>query len=205
MVTTTSIVLGTRDTPGFVSYEFFDAVKFLAAINAVDVTFSPNKIRYYVPPYSVIERSQHPYQEYIIDLDDAHLIPTCTRRNKIGREVWKHKTPNSVFDRMTICTYEWQPHYFLLLPKATYYHTCIFTDQSTSHIVFSGIEFQIRFSRVYVDPHDTAHSVWFSGTPKYRIEITCNQDFRQNMTFLRRAIASMLPRAFKLDTLFGNP
>lgn len=205
MVVTTSVVLGTRETPGFVSYEFYNAVKFLCAINAADVTFDPNTIRYYVPSYSVIERHGPLYEEYIVELDDAHLKPTCLRRNRLDREIWKHKTPNATFDRMSISTFEWDSHYFLLLPNASYYNTCIYTDQSTSHLVYAGYDFKVHFSRVFVDPHDTKHSIWFLGTPKYRVEITSNHDFRQNKLFLRRAITSILPRAFKLDTLFGAP
>lgn len=205
MVITTSVVLGTRETPGYVSYEVFDAIKFMCAINSVDVTFKPNTIRYFVPFHSVVERGFPPFQEYMIDVDDAYLVPGCTRRNRLHCEVWKHKTPNPLFDRLTINTYETESPYFLVLPNATYYHTAIYTDQSTSHLVYSGMDFKVNFSLVYVDPHDTDHTIWFSGKPKYRVEITSNQDFRGNRrALLRRAITTMLPRAFKLDTVFGH-
>lgn len=205
MVIVTTVQLGTRETPNYVSYEFWDAMKMVCAINSFDVTFKPNTIRYYIPAHQVIERSMPECQEYFIDLTDADLQPLCTRRNCLSKEIWKHKRPNSVFDRIKVSTHDTFDHYFLILPNTGFYHTEVFTEMSTSHILYSGINFYVHFRRVFVDPHNTQHSIWFYGTPKYQIEIECRQDLRQNRQLLRRAITSILPRAFKLDTMFGDP
>lgn len=204
MVIKTIVTLGTRETPNFVSYEFYDAVKFVCAVNAYDVTFLPNTIRYFVPPHQVIERTYQQCQEYVVDLDDANLQPRCERRNTLKSVTWKHKTPNAVFDRMKVKTVETHSDYFLMLPNASFYHTEIFTDISVSHLLYQGVVFTVHFRRVFTDPHDTSHSIWFYGSPKYQIEIQCGMDFRSNTKFLYQALTHILPRAFKLDHMFGN-
>lgn len=204
MVIKTIVTLGTRETPNFVSYEFFDAVKFVCAVNAFDVSFMPNTIRYFVPAHQVIERAYPQCQEYIINVDDANLQPTCERRNTLKHMKWKNKTPNAVFDRLKVKTIEVHDEYFLVLPNTGFYHTEIVTDVSISHLLFQGVVFKVFFRRVFTDPHDTQQSIWFYGTPKYQVEVQCQQDLRNNIGFLHQALTHILPRAFKLETMFGN-
>lgn len=204
MVIKTVVTLGTRETPNFVSYEFFDAVKFMCAVNAYDVTFLPNTIRYFVPAHQVIERVYPQCQEYIVSVDDANLQPTCERRNTLKHMKWKHKTPNATFDRIKVKTVDVHHEYFLMLPNAGFYHTEIVTDVSISHLLYQGVIFTVHFRRIFTDPHDTSHSIWFYGSPKYQIEVQCDMDLRGNTRFLCRALTHIIPRAFKLDSMFGN-
>lgn len=204
MVIMTTMTLGSRETPKFVPFEFFDCVKMACAINQFDFCLHPDTIRYYVPAALVVERSfAEPFQEYVIEIDDACGKPTCIRRTALHKELLKLHYPSSSFDRVDI-SYDEEVHkYFLLLPNAGYYHTEIWTNWNTSHVLFEGNVWSVHFRTVYCDPHDANHSVWFAGKPKYQIHLECRQDFRDDQIGMKRALAAILPRAFKWHTAFG--
>lgn len=202
-MTRTTITLGTRETPGFVNFDFFDAMKLVTATNSYDVMFQPDTIRYFVPAHNVIERLYPEFQEYVVDLNDAYYQPICTRRNVLEKLVFKMKIPSRAFDRMEIVTEETEHEYFLLLPNSAYYHTVIWTDRSTYFVIYDNRTFCVHFRRVYVDPHSNLTHLWFSGKPQYQIQISCQEDFRGNLKYLKRAMMAILPRAFKWDTASG--
>lgn len=204
MVIRTRVTLGTRETPRFVTEEFFDAMKLVAATNSFDCVFHPDTIRYFVPPHSVIERLYPEFQEYIVDLNDAYYLPICTRRNTLERMVFKMKTPTRAFDRMEITTEETEHNYFLLLPNASYYHTAIWKDRCTYYVLYDDRTYLIEFRAVFVDPHSNRTHVWFNGKFQYQIEIRCEEDYRGNLRYLKRALMAILPRAFKWDTASGT-
>ena len=200
----TVVTLGTRETPGFVPENFYDTMKLVTATNAFDVVFQPNTIRYQVPAHSVIERLYPEFQEYMVDINDANHQPICTRRNVHERSVFKMKVPNNTFDRMEIVTEETEHEYFLMLPNAAYYHTVIWTEQSTYFVIYDNRTYNVRFRRVFVDPHSNITHLWFNGKPQYQVVISCQEDFRGNMKYLKRALMAILPRAFKWDMQCGG-
>lgn len=205
MVIRTSVTLGTRETPHFVTEAFYDAMKLVCATNSFDLMFQPDSIRYFVPAHSVIERTfSAPFQEYFIDLNDACPSPICTRRNVLEKNVYKMKMPSRVFDRMEIVTEYTEHQYFLMLPNAAYYHTEIWSDQVVYYVLYEEYTFCVRFRRVFVDPHSNLTHVWFNGKPQFQIEITCQEDFRENTRYLKRALLAILPRAFKWDMASGT-
>lgn len=197
MVICTRVVLGTRETPRFVSKSFFDAVQFTTCVNQFDCTLHPETIRYYIPYSSVVERIYHPCEEYTIQIDDAHRSPRCRRRNVLSSNVYKLKQASRVFDRMHITTEDIISSYFLLLPDAKFYHTEIWKEWNTSHVLYDGVVWDIHFRTVYVDPHTSKESVWFVNRPRYQIEISVNMDLRHDPRTLKKSILAILPRAFK--------
>lgn len=201
----TTITLGTRETPRFVSREFFDAVQFTTCVNQFDCTMHPQTIRYFVPLHHVVERSAVPFQEYVIELDDAQRIPMCRRRTTLQKETYKLRQPSRMFDRMEISTDLTSGLYFLLLPNAAYYHTEIWTDWNTSHVMYNGVVWDVHFRKVYVDPHSSPESVWFTNKPRYQICLQVRQDFRHHSAALKRAVLAILPRAFKWPIASGDP
>lgn len=205
MVIRTSVTLGTRETPNFITEEFYDAMKLVCATNSFDLMFQPQTIRYFVPAHSVIERAfPIPFQEYFIDLNDSSHTPICTRRNVLDKTVYKMKMPSRVFDRMEITTEQREHQYFLMLPNAAYYHTEIWTDRCMYFVLYDAFTFCVHFRRVFVDPHSNLTHVWFNGKPQFQVQITCEEDFRENPRFLKRALLAILPRAFKWDTASGT-
>lgn len=200
----TRVTLGTRDTPHFVPFDFFDAMKLVTATNSFDVVFQPDTIRYFVPAHNVIERLYPEFQEYIVELNDAYYQPICVRRNTLEKLVFKMKTPSQAFDRMEILTEETEHHYFLLLPNASYYHTVIWKDRVIYYVMYEDRTFCVKFRSVFVDPHSNRTHVWFNGKPQYQIEISCEADFRGNLRYLKRVLMAILPRAFKWDTASGT-
>lgn len=200
----TTITLGSRETPRFVSPEFFDAVQFTTVINQFDCTMHPNTIRYHVPLHHVVERSDNPYQDYVIELDDAQRIPACRRSTLLERDVYKLKQPSRMFDRMEIRTENRSSMYFLLLPNASYYHTEVWTEWNTSHVMYDGVTWDVHFRRVFVDPHSCRESVWFTNKPRYQIQLQVRQDFRNRSSQLKKAVLAILPRAFKWPITSGN-
>jgi hypothetical protein len=203
MVVTTTVTLGCRETPRFVPREFYDCVQLTSVVNQFDCSLHPDTIRYFIPSHQVIERMFEPCQEYCIEVDDSRLVPRCLRRNVIKKEIMTLKTPSRVFDRLDV-SYEFRvSSYFLLLPNASYYHTEIWREWNTSHIMYNGVIWNVHFRHVYTDPHNTTHCLWFSGKPKYQVQITVGMDFRNNRKGLQTALLAILPRAFKWDTDSG--
>jgi hypothetical protein len=205
MVIRTSVTLGTRETPHFVTQAFFDAMQLVCATNSFDFMFQPSTIRYFVPAHGVIERTfPVPFQEYYIDLNDACPTPICTRRNVLDKTVFKMKMPSRAFDRMEIVTEHTEHQYFLMLPNCAYYHTEVLTERVVYYLMYEQYTFCVNFRRVHVDPHSNLTHVWFNGKPQFQIEITCQEDFRANPRYLKRALLAILPRAFKWDMPSGT-
>lgn len=203
----TRVVLGTRETPSFVSKDFYNLMQTLVASYATDTFLHPTTIRYYVPAHFVVERWWYNFDRYEIDLDDAHLVPRCRRRKVLNRLVYKHHVPMHAFDRMLVTTERCvNDDYYLLVPNASYYHTTIFKDWNESHVYYNGFLWNIHFRNVFVDPHETSSSTWFFSTPRYQIELTTAQDFSENNNQLKDALLQILPRAFRWDsaTMSGN-
>lgn len=199
----TSILLGTRETPRFVSKEFYDAVQFTTVVNQFDCTMHPDTIRYFVPLHCVVERSEVPFEEYIVELNDADSIPRCRRRSTLQKDVYKLKQPSNTFDRMEVLTQNTSGMYFLLLPNAAYYHTEIWTDWNTSHVMYNGVVWDIHFRKVFVDPHSCREAVWFTNRPRFQIQLETRQDFRHHSAELKKAVLAILPRAFKWPITSG--
>lgn len=200
----TKLFLGTRETPKYVSEDFYNCVKMACVINQFDHQMHPDTVRYFVPSHQVVERPTA-YQEYVIEVDDETLHPRCVRRSIIKRETMKFHFPSHCFDRVDIYYEDQSFKYFLLLPSAGFYHTEIWTQWDTSFIEFEGLVWLVDFRRVYTDPHDTNHSIWYSGKPKYQIQITCRENFQDRPTDLKRSLAAILPRAFRWTTASGAP
>ena len=205
MVIFTKVTLGTRTTPQFISKEFYDCVMATCAINQYDHTFHPETIRYFVPFHQVVERLFQPCQQYIVELNDAERIPLCTRSNVIQKKTMTFHQPSHVFDFMKIEYEDIITSYFLLLPNATYYNTEIWTDCSTSHILYNGMQWDVHFRQVFTDPFNTAYTIWMSGRPKYQVQICVNADYRNRDKELKEALIAILPRAFKWHAASGTP
>lgn len=203
----TRVVLGTRETPSYVSADFYDLMQTLVASYALDTYLHPTTIRYYVPTHFVVERWWDDFDKYEMDLDDTYLVPRCRRRKVLNRLVYKHHVPMHAFDRMTVTTERCiDDSYYLLVPNALYYHTTIFREWNESHIYYNGMLWNVHFRHVYVDPHEKSSSTWFYGTPRFQIELTSSQDFSNNRNGLKEALLQILPRAFRWDstTMSGN-
>jgi hypothetical protein len=200
----TTVTLGTRETPRFVSKEFYDSVQFNTVIYQFDCTLHPDTIRYFVPPHQVVERSAVPFQDYIIQLDDSQRIPCCHRRTIVQRDVYKLKQPSNMFDRMEIVTENTSGMYFLLVPNAAFYHTEIFTEWNTSHVMCGGVVWDIHFRKVFVDPHSSREAVWFTNKPRHQIQLSTRQDYRNRSCQLKKDIIAILPRAFKWPIASGS-
>lgn len=199
MVIRTRIILGSRQTPRFVPKDFFDAMQAVSTLYQFESTMSPTTIRYHVPRHMVVERKHQNIDHYFIDLDDAKGVPSCSKIQYLQTHTFKRRIPGHVFDRFRCITEEYHDDYYLLTPNATYYNIEIFQEWSCSHVLYHDVVWSIHFRQVFVDPHDTSHTIWFHGIPKYQIEIIANKDFRQDQKGLKNAVLSILPRAFRWD------
>jgi hypothetical protein len=195
----TRIVLGCRDTPRFVSKEFFDAMQLTTRTFQTDVIIRPDTIRYYIPEHFIAKTWQGNWGSFSIDLDDANLTPLCRKRTILSSHKYKHKIPRAAFDRFIVTTEQQSYKHFLLLPNARYIHTVIYKDWNTSILLYGGFFWEVHFRKVYTDPHDTSHNIWFFSQPKYHIEICTWQDFRGREADLKKAIIAILPRAFRWE------
>jgi hypothetical protein len=192
----TKIVLGTGDTPSFVSKEFFEAMHFVTSEFQFDFSLRPTTIEYRIPAFMVVEREEI-YPHYSIQVSDSIEIPMCFKKQILCADTYLHKTAKSNFDRFRVLTEKCDDAYYLLVPHAQYFDTCIYKDWTIRHVVFDSIHWEIHFKQVYVDPHDTKYTVWFYSHPKYRVEMIARYDFREEHKRLKASVMSMLPRSFR--------
>jgi hypothetical protein len=192
--------LGIRETPTFVDEDFYNLMKEVTTMNQLDFRMLPTTINYRIPNHMVVERPEitAAMDRYEIHLDDTFHIPRCRRYQSLQRLVFKRKYNSaSKFDQFRCITEEYCNQYFLVTPNAMYYNVEIYTDWTCSYVLYDNMVWTIHFRKVFVDPHDARHTVWFHGTPKYQIEIISNQDFREREIELRETIRAILPRAFR--------
>jgi len=196
----TRIILGSRETPQFVTDEFFNAMKDYVKLYSVPELTSmlPDTVRYYVPEHFVINPRQG-FRNFQVDVDDNYQTPACEQSVILSRLRFKHRVPKREFDRMTVVTELRIREYYLLLPNARYHHTTIFKNWERYWLLFNDQYYAFNFRQVYTDPHDLNHNIWYFSKPKYQIEITTNQDFRGKDVELKRALIRMMPRAFRWE------
>jgi hypothetical protein len=192
----TRVVLGGRDTPRFVSKEFYDAMHFVTAQYQVDFTLKPNTVEYKIPAHMVVERWE-PFPSYSIQLNDCIGVPMCHKRRTLDAHTYVHREPKLNFDRFRVITEEYSNAYFLLTPNASYFDTAIYKDWEVRHVIYNDVIWDIHFKQVFVDPHNTRSTIWFYSHPKYQIEMIAYQDYRANDPELKQAIMSMLPSSFR--------
>lgn len=195
----TRVILGSTETPKYVSKDFFDAMQLFCVTYQFDVILHPTTVCYSVAPHHVVERltDWENTEDYEIELDDCKLIPTCLRRKPISTSIYKRKNYMRGFDRMTIYTENYSKFYYLLTPDAGYYNAEVYTEWNESRLTVDGITWKVHFKQVYVDPHNTSHTIWFVGKPKYKIELECNHDFTGREHALRRALYMLTPRDYR--------
>lgn len=192
----TRIVLGTRETPSFVSREFYEAMHFTTSAFQYDFSLYPVTIEYKIPPYMVVERHEI-FPQYSIQVADSVEIPMCSKRKTLVCDSYFHKSAKSNFDRFRVFTEEYDNNYYLLVPNAQYYDTNIYKDWTVRHMIYDGILWDIHFKQVYVDPHNTKATIWFFSHPKFQIEMIAEHDYRNDPLRLKAAVMSMLPRSFR--------
>lgn len=197
----TRVVLGTRETPKFVSKEFYDMMELFTSIYQYDFRLRPTTIRYAIPGHMVVERSWNECKNYEIDIDDALWVPICHRRHQLESKVYKTTEPKRDYDRFQVITEEYSSAYYLLTPNAQFYDTAIFTDWSTKYILHNNIMWRVEMRKVNVDPHNTNHSIWFFCKPRYQVELCCMHDFREKKDELLSAIRAFLPRNYRWDSI----
>jgi hypothetical protein len=199
MVIKTRILLGSRDSPRFVSKEFYECMNSVVAAFAIRCILHPTTIIYNIPRHMVVERSFSQIDKYDIHLDDTTGIPRCRRTRELGYSSYKRKTPCPAFDRFHWLTEETYSNYFLLTPDAMFFNTSIYTDWNSYHVIYHDVVWKVHFRKVYVDPYDTSETIWFHGQPRYQVELECFEDFRHREQELKRAVLSILPRAFRWE------
>lgn len=196
----TRIILGTRETPKFVSKEFFEQMELFTSMYQYDFRLRPTTIRYAIPGHMVVERHWNECKNYEIDIDDGLWVPTCHRRNQLEAKTYKTKEPKRDFDRFQVITEEYSSAYYLLTPNAQFYDTAVFMDWATKYMLYDGVLWRVEMRKVHVDPHNTNHSVWFFCRPKYQIELCAMKDFREEKTRLLQSINALLPRPHRLES-----
>lgn len=200
----TRVVLGTRETPKFVSKQFYDTMELFTSVYQYDFRLRPTTIRYAIPTHMVVERSWNECKNYEIDIDDSIWVPICHRRNQVDSKIYKFAEPKHDLDRFQIITEEYSSSYYLLTPNAQFYDTAIFTDWSTKYILHDNIMWRVEMRKVHVDPHNTNHSIWFFCKPRYQVELCCMHDFREKTDQLTQAIQTFLPRNYRWDSIMTS-
>lgn len=193
----TRVLLGSRASHKFVSKEFYDAMHFITAQYQHDFTLRPTTIEYKVPAHMVVER-QEVYPHYAIQVCDSVEIPLCHKSKILEADTYMHRQPKLNFDRFRVITELYSDDYYLLVPHAQYYDTCIYKDWTVRHLIYDDVVWHIHFKQVFVDPHDTRQTIWFFSEPKYQIELIAYTDFRgEDVSKLKKAIMQFLPRSFR--------
>lgn len=188
----TRCVFGTRESPRFVSKEFYEATKRRIELFQFDFTLMPSTIRYYLPPAFVIGNNTD-FDSFEIEVDDQCLTPHCLRRAFLERKVYTFQQPNHRLDKISTVTEHVRDDYFLCLPNAVYFNSNVFTDWMVSHLLMDGETWDVHFRQVFVDPHDTRETIWFHSSPRYQIEVRTFQDFRNRETQLKDSLSLLLP------------
>lgn len=198
----TRIVVGTRETPRFVSKSFYDLMLNKTTLYQLDHKLCPNTIKYFIPSNHVVERKPI-YKDnwrYEIDLDDTKKKPHCYRIKTTSKTIFKclpkTNNPNKI---ITVVTEDYTTDYYLLIPNASYYNTEIVTLWDEKFVLYDNHIWSIHFKTIYVDPFDSEQCIWFTGTPKFQIEMTTETDLSQDKDYLYRAIMALLPRSHLWD------
>ena len=199
MVVRTIITLGSQTTPSFVSKEFYDMMDRVTETFQFDYIMKPTTIRYGIGKSNVVERIADEYQYYTMDLDDVHLIPRCERSSKLKKTIYKKRTPNNNFDRVSVVTENMCPDYFLLIPGSMYHEVLIYKHWIVRYLTYDGHVWEIHFRQVFVDPYDTSATIWFLGHAKFQIVIITNQIFDNREQDFKKALFQIIPEAFHLD------
>lgn len=192
----TRIVLGSRATPKFVTKEFYEAMHLITSTFQYDFTLRPTTIEYKIPNHMVVERWET-YPHYSIQVCDSVNIPMCHKHRVLHMETYKHREPKLNFDRFRVYTEAYSNDYYLLTPTAQYYDTAIYQEWEVRHLVYDNILWDVHFRQVYVDPHNTKHTIWFFSQPKYQIELISNHDYRTKPAELKKAVIAIIPRSFR--------
>jgi len=195
----TRIVLGSRETPSYVSKEFHDCLKMMTGLFRVGRTTTADHIIYHVPQHFIASKSREEFDYYSICLDDSNSIPECVQRTILSKQRYTQKLAASRpgFDKMTVYTERSSDEYFLLLPNARFDHTEIHKQEETHVLEIDGNYWYVNFLQAFVDPHDTASTIWFFSQPRYQVEITTSQDFRQRPDDLKDSLRMLIPRIFQ--------
>ena len=195
----TRVVFGTRETPNYVSKSFWDTMESFCSLYQYEFRLRPNTVRYYIPSHMVVDRIWQDCQQYYIDIDDSLWIPTCNRKNVLERTVHISSEPKQDFDRFQVTTEEVSQGYYLLTPDAKFYHTYILKEWSTRFLYYNDIVWKIEMSQVYMDPHNSGHTIWLFSHPKYSVEMTAFADFRgpnQDET-IQTIVQNLLPEIYR--------
>lgn len=198
--TYTRVRLGCKEFPKFVSKKFYDLMLEKVSLYQLDHHLHPNTIKYYVPAHQVVERKSRFLNatRYEIHLDDAKKKPRCYRYKEIFKEIYQ-LLPKKETKLLTVTVEEFCDEYYLLVPNAGYYNTQIYCSWDEKYIIYDNVIWSVHFREVYVDPHDASQSIWFTGTPKYQIELCTEADLTSDTDYLKRAIMAILPRSYLWD------
>ena len=169
----------------------------MICLYATEEIHCPDTIRYYVSGHFVVGSQNERHNIWSVDIDDTHQVPRCGRSFILSRLKYSHRRPQRDFDLLSIVTEHYDGQYFLMLPNARYHHTTIYKEWSYFMLMLDEQIWEIHFRKVYVDPHDLNHNLWYFSKPKYQVEFRTDQDFRNKETELKKAILMMIPRAFR--------
>lgn len=195
----TRITLGSRETPRFVQKDFYDAMKLVITTYQFDSRLYPTSIIYHIPGHFVVERQYNDVDFYDILLDDTVGIPRCRRTTILQKNTFKRRTPGIAFDRFHWTTEDVKHGYYLLTPDAMFHAAEVYTDWSCSSVLYRDVVWNIHFRKVFVDPYDNSNTIWFHTTPRFQVELICNEDFRGKEQELKRAVLAIMPRAFRWE------
>jgi hypothetical protein len=185
MVIRTRVLLGCKEFPKFVSKQFYELMIGKIAL-----------YKYFIPSHLVVERKTRYLTDcrYEVHLDDAKKKPRCHRFRELFREIYQ-LLPKKDTKMLTVVVEDYCDEYYLLVPGAGYYNTQIYCNWDEKYILYENNVWSIHFREVYVDPHDSSQSIFFTGTPKYQIELCTEMDTRNDLDYLKRAIMAILPRS----------
>lgn len=203
MVVRTRITLGTRTTPRFVSERFYHTMKDMVVLYQIDCCLRPSTVAYQIPNHMVVERPPTEpvgsHRFYEVHLDDTCSFPRCRQHDIHKMTSFRKRVANEDFDRFRWCTEQFDSRYYMTVPNAMYHNVEIYTDWSISWLLYDSHIWEVHFRKVFVDPYDSSHTIWFHSTPKYQIILITEQDFRGRELELKQAMISLLPRAFRWD------
>ena len=190
----TRILLGCRETPSFVTQEFYAAMMALSSVQSFDAMNHTDVITYHIPRAFVARKED---MDYTIRLDDVDRVPYCRVVKTLQKWRYRYKRARRGFDRYTVFHEYADDEYFALLPHARYDDVWIYRNQQSFMLLHHDIQWLIIYREVFVDPHTTDQSIWFASTPKYQIEIRCRRDFREEQTRLQLLLQTFIPSSFR--------
>ena len=190
----TRVILGRRETPSFVSKEFYDAMLSLSEAQSLDEMHHVDTITYHIP--SAFVASPEPCL-HTIRIDGQTRMPFCRRATVLHKLRFRYKRPRMGFDRFTVTTEDSSNAYFSLLPHARYDNVQVFTHQRSFRFLFHDREWLVLYRHVFLDPHDYSQTLWLCHQPKYQVELRCLEDLREHHMELRAAVSCFIPSSFR--------